>query len=122
MLLNKYRSAVATTTSEIGKTSIDEMKIELKSSDIVKYKPYRVPYCQMETLRKIINDLLENDVIEPSTSEYCSPVVLVAKKDGGVRMCVDYRKINSITKREHFPVGNIEEKLNSLAEKKYFHQ
>ena len=60
------------------------------------------------------------NIIRHSTSEYASPVLLVPKKNGEHRLCVDFRKLNSITRKENFPVPNIEETLNSLANKKYF--
>ena len=83
-------------------------------------KPYRVPYNQIEILEKMIQELNDNDIIEDSESEYASPVILIRKKDGNFCMCVDFRKLNSITDRQHFPTPNIEEQLQSLHSTKLF--
>ena len=55
-----------------------------------------------------------------SASPWASPVVLVRKKDGGTGLCMDYRKLNHITKLDEFPLPRIDEKLDLLAGAKYF--
>ena len=64
--------------------------------------------------------MLESDVIEPSTSLWCSPVVLVAQKDGSHRFCVDYKKFNEITKKDVYPLPRCEDILHALSEAAYF--
>lgn len=120
ILVNKYRDCFALDISELGRTSVEEMKICLKEDKVVRYRPYKVAYALLPTLDKIINELLQFEIIQPSKSEFASPILLIKKKEGDYRMCVDYRKLNSITKREAFPVPNIEETLNSLANKTVF--
>ena len=63
--------------------------------------------------------LLENGLIRPSGSPWASPVVLVAKTDGGVRLCVDYRRLNGITKPDPFPLPRIDELIDGLARARY---
>jgi hypothetical protein len=58
---------------------------------------------------------MENNIIEPTVSEYASPILLVKKKSGEIRMVVDYRKLNSITEKDHYPLPNIEDQLERLA-------
>lgn len=59
-------------------------------------------------------------VIRPSKSPYASPVVVVTKKDGSLRLCIDYRKLNSCSTRDAFPLPRIEEALEALGQSKYF--
>lgn len=89
-LLEKYQHCFAANNSEIGNTNIS-MEITLTSSVPVCYRPYRLSYYERELVRKIVDDLLKNDIIEPSTSPYASPILLVKKKNGEMLMCVDYR-------------------------------
>ena len=60
--------------------------------------------------------MLADDVIEPSSSSWASPVVLVKKKDGGVRFCIDYRKVNAVTVKDAFPIPRIDDTLDCLVE------
>ena len=64
--------------------------------------------------------MAETGVIRPSKSPYASPVVVVTKKDGSLRLCVDYRKLNSYSTQDAFPLPRIEEALESLGQAKYF--
>ncbi|XP_055714586.1 uncharacterized protein K02A2.6-like [Phlebotomus papatasi] len=119
-LLNEYRDVFASNLQELGKTGLEKMQIVLKENKIVTYRPYRVAEGHKAELRKIIQELLDNKIIQKSNSPYASPVILIPKKTGGLRMCVDFRKVNQITQRENFPTPNLEEELNSFAGKNIF--
>ena len=64
--------------------------------------------------------MLDSKLIRPSSSPWISPVVLVRKKNGKLWFCVDYRKLNSITKKDAYPLPCIDEMLNTLKESKWF--
>jgi hypothetical protein len=113
-LLKDYDDCFAASTSELGNTNV-EMRIKLTSTVPVCYKPYRLSFYEREVVRKIVADLMENNIIEPTVSEYASPILLVKKKSGEIRMVVDYRKLNSITEKDHYPLPNIEDQLERLA-------
>ena len=80
----------------------------------------RVPIHYKEEVERQTKDMLERRVIEESVSPWCSPVVLVKKKDGSMRYCIDYRKLNECTKKDAFPLPRIDECLDALAGAKYF--
>jgi hypothetical protein len=82
-------------TDQIGKTENVVHKILLKDKKPIKQYPYRIPEAKRKEMKKEIDRMLELGVIEPSNSEFAAPVVLVPKKDGSIRFCVDYRKLNN---------------------------
>ena len=69
---------------------------------------------------QLVAEMLKQEVIEPSTSPWASPLVLVRKKDGGLRFCVDYRKLNRVTRLDEFPLPRIDDTLDLLAGARYF--
>lgn len=84
-------------------------------------EPYRrVPPQLLNSLKDHLRDLMDKGVIVESSSEYASPVVVVHKKSGDLRLCVDYRRLNRKIKRDVFPLPRIEESLESLGGAKYF--
>ena len=78
------------------------------------HPPYRVSLMQQEEIMKQVRELLEKGLIRHSTSPYCSPVLLVQKKDDTFRMCIDYRSLNKITIKNRFPIPRIDDILDKL--------
>ena len=77
-------------------------------------RPYHVPHYQKDAMESIIKELLHNKEIHPSMSPFSSPAVMVRKRDGGWRLCVDYRLLNAITVKNKFPMPVIEDLLDEL--------
>lgn len=119
-LLNKYRKCFAFTLSELGNSNVTQVAIDLQNTDPVVYRPYRLAMKEKEIVRDIVNELLENDIVRHSTSPYASPVVLVRKKTGDYRLCIDYRALNKKIVRERYPMPLIDDQLDALAGNMYF--
>ncbi|KAL0883751.1 hypothetical protein ABMA27_015856 [Loxostege sticticalis] len=114
-LLNRYRNCFAFDLKELGKTDLVEMEIHLKTEEPVVYRPYRLPFSERGKVREMIQELLDCGIIRPSTSCYASPIVLVKKKTGDIRLCVDYRALNRKTVKENYPLPRIDDQLDDLA-------
>ena len=71
-------------------------------------------------MNEMVSDMLSQGVITPSQSPWASPIVLVRKKGGGIRFCVDYRRLNQATKLDEFPLPRIDDTLDLLAGTRYF--
>lgn len=119
-LLQCYEHCFAFNLKDLGCTNITEMSIELTSSVPVVYRPYRLSYQEREKVRGMIDEMLEAGIIRESVSNYASPIILVRKKDGKVRMCVDYRLLNSITVKERYPMPIIEDEISRLSGQAWF--
>ncbi|KAG1130894.1 hypothetical protein G6F37_013584 [Rhizopus arrhizus] len=76
--------------------------------------PHRAPAAENDVISKLIDEMLQQGIIQPSNSPWSSPVVLVKKKDGTPRFCIDYRRLNNITTRDVYPLPRIDDTLHSL--------
>ena len=81
---------------------------------------YRMTVMENDEIKKQIQELLDKGVIVPSSSPCGSPIVLVPKKDGTWRMCVDFRALNKITVKNRYPLPRIDDLLDQLKDAKYF--
>ena len=86
----------------------------------VSSQPYRVSPQAREDINNELQRMLKEDVIEPSTSPWASPIVLIAKQDGSIRFAVDYRKLNRVTMKDSYALPRLDDSINSLGESKFF--
>lgn len=96
------------------------MDIRLKDETPVAYRPYRLSHQEKVKVREIINDLLSKGIIRESQSDYSSPILLVKKKDGSDRLCVDFRALNRLTIKDRYPLPLIDDHIDRLGSFKYF--
>lgn len=83
-------------------------------SSPVNIRPYRYPVKQRDVIEKLIQDMIDQGIIQDSSSPFASPVVLVGKKDGTWRLCVDYRELNKKTVKDRFPIPVVDELIDEL--------
>lgn len=121
-LLASYSHVFAKDDEMPGRTSLVEHHIDLYDGA----RPFKLPsrrfpiHLQSEA-DKEVRKLLDSGIVEPSNSEFSSPPVLVRKKDGTVRFCIDYRRLNELTVKDSYPLPRINEAINSIGRNaKYF--
>ncbi|MCO5610359.1 hypothetical protein L7F22_064595 [Adiantum nelumboides] len=82
--------------------------------------PYRVSQAQQEEIMRQVNELVEKGMVRPSSSPFCSPVLLLQKKEDTYHMCVNYRALNRITIKNRFPMPRVEDLFDKLQGSTYF--
>lgn len=96
-------------------------KIDLEPGQSTPFRPiYRLSYKELEELRKQLKELLAQGYIRPSKSPYGAPILFVTKKDGSLRMCIDYRALNKITIKNRYPLPRTDDLLDQLHGAKIF--
>ena len=98
-LINKNIDRFASDDKHLGRTSTVKMRIDTGNEPPIKKRPYPTPLTQREAVEKTIDEMLQAELITRSRSPWGFPIVLVKKKDGSQRFCVDYRDLNKITRR-----------------------
>lgn len=118
--LSENRDVFVANKRALGRTVLIKHKIDTQGAEAVKQRLRRMPFAQRADATSQIQLMLEQDVIEKSGSPLSSPIVLVRKKDGSLRFCVDYRKLNSVTKKDSLPVPRVNDKLDALVGSQWF--
>ena len=121
-LLKDYHDIFSLEKCDMGHTNATEHKIVLKDPDTAPFKERfcRIPPPQLDEVREHLKLMLDAGVIRPSNSPWSNAVVLVRKKDGWLRFCIDFRKLNSLTVKDSHPLPCICETLESLAGTAHF--
>ncbi|GJR31972.1 putative reverse transcriptase domain-containing protein [Tanacetum coccineum] len=98
-----------------------EFGIELiLGAEPISKAPYRMAPIELKELKEQLQEMLENGFIRPSVSPWGAPVLFVKKKDGSMRLCIDYRELNRITIRNRYPLPRIDDLFDQLQGAKYF--
>lgn len=106
--------------SKKGRTHLAEHRIETGDARPIHSAPYRVSEAERRVIRQKVEDMMNEEVVVPAFSPWSSPVVLIKKKNGDFRFCVDYRRLNAITQKDVYPLPRIEDVLDRLTGAKYF--
>jgi len=120
-LLHKYRDIFSKSSNDLGRTNVVKHNIDVNErARPVKLPPRRVPRAFGNCEAKIIQDQLNAGIIEESTSPWSSPLCFVRKKDNQIQVCIDYRRLNEVTKKNAHPLPSINDCLESLGGNNYF--
>ena len=119
-LLEEFADLFASDINELGRTNLVTHRIYTEDVPSINSRPYSIPPSEQTFVKEEIQQMLDNKLIQPSNSPWTSPVVLVRKKNSKLCFCVDYRKLNAITKKDAYPLPRIDEMLNTLAGSNWF--
>ena len=113
-LLMEYHDIFSLDKNEIGCTDAAEHVIELLDEEPFKEKFRRIAPPLLDEVREHLQEMLDGGAIRPSQSAWCNAVVLVRKKDGGLRFCIDFRQLNARTKKDSYPLPQMQEAIESM--------
>lgn len=116
-LLDEFRDVFSDVPKQ---TECIEHDIILTNDTPITLRPYPLPLASEEVVEKEVNDMLASGIIQESDSPYASPIVLVKKKDGSTRFCIDFRRINKITRGDAHPIPDQEALFAKLSNAKFF--
>ena len=115
-LLSKYRQVTKDTPVYTDRTT---HMIRTTDSTPIRQKSYRIPQAYKGKVYEELEHMEKNGIIEKSNNEWASPLVIVVKKDGGLRLCADCRQLNQITKFDAYPMPQIEELLDQIGNARF---
>ena len=106
--------------NKIGCTDTAEHIIKLMDDEPFKERFRRIAPPLLEEVRENLQDMLDGGAIQPSKSPWCNAIVLVRKKDGTLRFCIDFRKLNARTQKDSFPLPHIQETMEAMVGARFF--
>ena len=114
-LLVQYQDIFSKDETDLGRTHLIEHEIDTGNARPIKQPPRRVPMALAREETEAIQNLESQGVIRESNSPWASPIVLVRKKNGKIRPCVDYRQVNLLTRKDAYPIPRTQECLDTMA-------
>lgn len=106
-------------TKEVGRTGVIKHSINTGIESPIKQQLRRIALHRKREVKELVDDMLDRNIIRPSNSPWSSPIVLVKKKDNSTRFCVDFRKVNEITKKDAYLIPRIDDTFDTLSGAKY---
>jgi len=119
-LLVQYKAILSTDEFDIGRTHLVEHKIDTGEARLIRQPLRRQVFAHQQFIKEKTERMMEHGLIEPAASPWASNVVLMKKKDGLLQFCVDYRKLNSVTYKDSYPLPLIDNCLNALSGSSWF--
>ena len=119
-LMKRSTDVFALDDNELGCTNVVSHRIDTGDHRPIKQMPYRTPIVYRDKISQMVKEMEERGIVQPSSSPWASPVVLVPKKDGSLRFCVDFRRLNSITTKDVYPLPRVDDILDTLGNARYF--
>ncbi|GBL72224.1 Retrovirus-related Pol polyprotein from transposon 412 [Araneus ventricosus] len=108
-LLNEFQDLFSICDTDVGRCNMTQHRINTGDHPPIKQYPRRLPLARKEEAEHLVKEMVDNGIVEESSGPWASPIVLVKKKDGSTRFCVDYRKLNEITKKDSYPLPRIDD-------------
>ena len=106
-------------SSRPGKTQLAECCVNTGRASPIRLPPYRLPHAYRDIVKSELEEMEKDGIIERSSSEWAFSIVLVKKKDGSLRMCVDYRRLNAISDADAYPMPRVDDMIDALGKAKY---
>ncbi|GBN31768.1 Retrovirus-related Pol polyprotein from transposon 297 [Araneus ventricosus] len=119
-LLQEFQNLFSTSDSDVGRCNVTQHRINTGNHPPIKQYPRRLPLAKKEETERLVKEMVDSGIIEESSGPWASPIVLVKKKDGSTRFCVDYRKLNEITIKDTYPLPRIDDTLDALNGSQWF--
>ena len=119
-LISEFSDVFALDDTRLGCMQMVQHSINTGNHAPIRQQPYRTPVVRRQKLEEMVESMQNQGVVVPSSSPWASPVVLVPKKDGSLRFCIDYRRLNAITRKDVYPLPRVYDILVALGEAKFF--
>ena len=118
--LKSFKEVFVNSSKAPGRTNLVKFEIDTEEHKPIRNSPYRISKHESDIMEKEIKQYLELGLIRTSNSPWSSPVLMIRKPDGGIRFCIDYRKLNNITVKDSYPLPRIDDLLDVLGGATYF--
>ncbi|XP_003369638.1 reverse transcriptase family protein [Trichinella spiralis] len=114
-VLWKYRRCIATSDEDLGHTELASHRIDTRNAAPVKVPLRRLPPSQRHGVQRMVTDMFSRNIIEPANSPWSALIVMVRKKDGSLRFCVDFCRLNDVAVKDAHPLPRIDDTLEELS-------
>ncbi|GFV16328.1 retrovirus-related Pol polyprotein from transposon 412 [Trichonephila clavipes] len=118
--VQEFEDVFSRNSSDIGHTTVTQHRIDTADHPPIKQHPRRLPFAKQEEVGTLLREMQENDIIEPSSSPWASQSSWFVRKMAPQRFCVDYLKLNDVTKKDSYPLPRIDDTLDTLSGHKWF--
>jgi hypothetical protein len=119
-LLESYSTILSTGETDIGRTGVVQHEIDTDNARSIRQALRRYPPAHATAIQGHVSEMLKQGIIEPAQSPWASNIVLVRNKDGSLRYCVDYRRLNQVTRKDAYPLPRIDVCLDAMSGAQWF--